>query len=128
MGCANGNSQRTTSLTTNDENSTHQQAEMKKTNKSKSTDIYFAGGCFWGTEHFFKQIRGVLATEVGYANGKLSKAPSYEQVSTGDTGFAETVKVTYNPQLIDLNQLLDLYFKIIDTTSLNKQGNDRGTQ
>ena len=101
-GCANGNSQRTSSLITNDENSTHQQAEMKKTNKSKSTDIYFAGGCFWGTEHFFKQIRGVLATEVGYANGKLSKAPSYEQVSTGNTGFAETVKVTYNPQLIDL--------------------------
>ncbi|QLF50494.1 peptide-methionine (R)-S-oxide reductase MsrB [Capnocytophaga sp. oral taxon 902] len=127
-GCANGNSQRTPSLITNDENSTHQQAEMKKTNKSKSTDIYFAGGCFWGTEHFFKQIRGVLATEVGYANGKLSKAPSYEQVSTGNTGFAETVKVTYNPQLIDLNQLLDLYFKIIDPTSLNKQGNDRGTQ
>ncbi|SQA92867.1 Peptide methionine sulfoxide reductase MsrA/MsrB [Capnocytophaga ochracea] len=128
MGCANGNSQRTPSLITNDENSTHQQAEMKKTNKSKSTDIYFAGGCFWGTEHFFKQIRGVLTTEVGYANGKLSKAPSYEQVSTGNTGFAETVKVTYNPQLIDLNQLLDLYFKIIDPTSLNKQGNDRGTQ
>ena len=61
---------------------------MKKTNNSKSTDIYFAGGCFWGTEHFFKQIRGVLATEVGYANGKLSKAPSYEQLSTGNTVLA----------------------------------------
>ena len=92
------------------------------------TYIYFAGGCFWGTEHFFKQIRGVLATEVGYANGNRDKAPTYEQVCEGNTNFAETVKVTYNPQLIDLRKLIDLYFKIIDPTSLNKQGNDRGTQ
>ena len=90
--------------------------------------IYLAGGCFWGTEHFFKQIRGVLATEVGYANGNRDKAPTYEQVCEGNTNFAETVKVTYNPQLIDLHKLIDLYFKIIDPTSLNKQGNDRGTQ
>ena len=103
---------------------------MKEQNYSNknTTNIYFAGGCFWGTEHFFKQIRGVLATEVGYANGNLSQAPSYRQVCVGDTGFAETVKVTYDPQLINLNQLLDLYFKIIDPTSLNKQGNDHGTQ
>nr|WP_312363476.1 peptide-methionine (R)-S-oxide reductase MsrB [Sphingobacterium sp.] len=89
--------------------------------------IYFAGGCFWGTEHFFKQVRGVTATEVGYANGNL-KHPSYEQVSTGKTGFAETVKVTYDPQIVELKLLVDLFLKTIDPTSLNKQGNDIGTQ
>ncbi len=89
--------------------------------------IYFAGGCFWGTEHFFKQVRGVTETEVGYANGNLQN-PSYTQVSTGTTGFTETVKVNYDPQIVDLNLLIDLFFKTIDPTSLNKQGNDIGTQ
>ncbi|APU97668.1 peptide methionine sulfoxide reductase msrA/msrB [Sphingobacterium siyangense] len=89
--------------------------------------VYFAGGCFWGTEHFFKQVRGVTATEVGYANGNLQH-PSYAQVSTGTSGFAETVKVTFDPELVDLKLLVDLFFKTIDPTSLNKQGNDIGTQ
>jgi methionine-R-sulfoxide reductase len=102
---------------------------MKKANdkQGQKSEIYFAGGCFWGTEHFFKQVRGVVSTEVGYANGK-TKNPSYEDVKHGDTGFAETVKVVYDTQQIDLEQLLDLYFKIVDPTSLNKQGNDVGTQ
>ncbi len=95
--------------------------DMKKT-------IYFAGGCFWGTEHFFKQIRGVLETEVGYANGLLDKEVGYEDVKTGRTGFAETVKVVYNPEDIGLNMLLDLYYKTIDPTSLNRQGYDVGSQ
>lgn len=90
-------------------------------------EIYFAGGCFWGTEHFFQQVRGVTNTTVGYANGKIDN-PSYEQVTTGETGFAETVKVTYDPKVVDLGLLIDLYFKTIDPTSLNKQGNDVGTQ
>ena len=90
-------------------------------------EIYFAGGCFWGTEHYFKQIRGVTATEVGYANGKLAN-PSYEQVSEGNTGFVETVKVNYDPAKVDLKLLIDLYFKTIDPTSLNKQVNDIGTK
>lgn len=89
--------------------------------------IYFAGGCFWGTEHFFKQVQGVTATEVGYANGHIEN-PTYQQVVQDNTGFAETVKVTYDPETVDLDLLLDLYFKTIDPTSLNKQGNDRGTQ
>lgn len=93
----------------------------------KDKVIYFAGGCFWGTEHFFKQVRGVTATEVGYANGHIEN-PSYDQVSSGSTGFAETVKVNYDPEVIDLRLLVDLYFKTIDPTSLNKQGNDIGTQ
>lgn len=91
------------------------------------SEIYFAGGCFWGTEHFLKQIRGVEKTEVGYANGNIAN-PSYEQVCNGNTNFAETVKVVYNPQVVGLPLLIDLYFKTIDPTSVNRQGNDRGSQ
>ena len=91
--------------------------------------IFFAGGCFWGTEHFMKQINGVTSTQVGYANGKTSiKNPTYEQVCNDNTGFAETVEVSYDPQQADLKLLLELYFKTIDPTSLNRQGNDRGSQ
>lgn len=89
--------------------------------------VYFAGGCFWGTEHYFKQMRGVVATEVGYANGK-GENPTYEEVCTDKTGFAETVKVTYDPAVISLSLLTDLYFKAINPTSVNQQGGDRGTQ
>lgn len=96
-------------------------------NSGHDNTIYFAGGCFWGTEHFFQQVRGVDSTEVGYANGKIED-PTYHQVTTGTTGFAETVKVTYNPDIVDLGLLIDLYLKTIDPTSLNKQGNDIGTQ
>ena len=90
-------------------------------------EIYFAGGCFWGTEHFFKQVRGVVATEVGYANGNIEN-PTYEQVYTDKTGFAEVVKVCYDEKVISLEKLLVLFFKTIDPTSLNKQGNDVGTR
>ncbi len=90
-------------------------------------EIYFAGGCFWGTEHFMKQINGVESTQVGYANGN-TRNPIYREVCTGETGYAETVKVVYNPQKVALDLLIDLYFKTIDPTSLNRQGNDRGTQ
>lgn len=93
----------------------------------KQAEIYFAGGCFWGTEHFLKQIRGVEATQVGYANSTISN-PSYEQVCSGKTNAAETVKVVYDSEVVNLNLLLDLYFQTIDPTSLNRQGNDRGTQ
>lgn len=94
---------------------------------SPMKDIYFAGGCFWGTEHFFKQIRGVISTEVGYANGHTSN-PSYEEVCSHTTGFAETVHVTYAPDQVSLDKLLELYFLTIDPTSLNRQGGDIGDQ
>ena len=68
-------------------------------------EIYFAGGCFWGTEHFLKQIRGVESTQVGYANSNVAN-PSYEQVCSGKTNAAETVKVVYDPKTVDLNLLL----------------------
>lgn len=90
-------------------------------------DIYLAGGCFWGTEHYFKQVQGVENTEVGYANGHIDN-PTYEQVCTDRTGFAETVHVRYDPTIGNLDFILDLYFKAIDPTSLNQQGHDHGTQ
>lgn len=90
-------------------------------------EIYFAGGCFWGTEHFFQQVRGVMATEVGFANGNIEN-PTYKEVCSRDTGFAETVKVVYNANEITLQLLLELFFKTIDPTLLNRQGNDIGTQ
>ena len=93
----------------------------------ETKEIYLAGGCFWGTEHFFKQINGVVATEVGFANGH-TEDPTYEQVYTDTTGYAETVKVVYAPSIVSLDFLLEMFFVAIDPTSLNKQGHDEGTR
>ncbi len=90
-------------------------------------DIYLAGGCFWGTEHFFKLIKGVVETSVGFANGHTA-SPTYTEVYTDTTGYAETVHVKYNPDVISLESLLRMFFKAIDPTSLNKQGHDEGTR
>lgn len=90
-------------------------------------EIYFAGGCFWGLEKYFQQVHGVLSTDVGYANG-LTEAPTYKDVCTDTTGFAETVHVVYDRTLAPLRFLLKLFFKAIDPTSLNRQGGDTGTQ
>lgn len=89
--------------------------------------IYLAGGCFWGTEHFMRQIRGVISTRVGYANSIVAN-PDYKTVCTGVTDAAETVEVKYDPEIISLERLLQLYFMTIDPTSLNRQGGDSGTQ
>ena len=89
--------------------------------------IYFAGGCFWGTEHYFKMIKGVVGTTVGYANS-IMENPSYKDVCSGDTLAAETVKVNYDPSLVSLEFLTRMFFHAIDPTSLNRQGNDIGTQ
>lgn len=89
--------------------------------------IYFAGGCFWGTEHFFKQIEGVTFTETGYANGSTPD-PTYRQVYTDTTGYAETVHVEYDNDVVDLEFLVRMFFKAIDPTSLNRQGEDVGTR
>lgn len=90
-------------------------------------NIYLAGGCFWGLEHFFKQMQGVVDTEVGYANGNVEN-PTYQDVCTDETGFAETVRVCYDPTVIGLDTLLTMYFLAIDPLSVNKQGEDEGTQ
>ena len=88
--------------------------------------IYLAGGCFWGVQKYFDQFDGVLATEVGYANGP-EEAPSYRDVCNS-SGHAETVKIEYDPEVISLTDLLGYYFMVIDPLSINRQGNDRGVQ
>ena len=105
------------------------QQNIKRNNMEKENlkEIYLAGGCFWGTEHYFKQIDGVVDTEVGYANG-ITENPTYKEVCTDKTGFAETVHVIYNPDKVSLEFLLEMYFKAIDPTSINRQGHDTGTQ
>jgi len=89
--------------------------------------IYLAGGCFWGVEAYMNGIDGVVDAVSGYANGKTEN-PSYQDVVFRNTGHAETVKVTYDIGKISLEEILIYYFAIIDPTSLNKQGNDVGTQ
>lgn len=88
-------------------------------------EIYLAGGCFWGVEHYFKQIMGVISTKVGYANGN-STDPTYENLKF--TNHTEAVLVKYDPTIVGLEFLLEMFYKIIDPTSVNKQGNDVGTQ
>lgn len=90
-------------------------------------EIYFAGGCFWGTEHYFKQIDGVISTDVGYANG-VTANPTYEEVYTDTTGHAECVHITYDETRVDLELLVEMFFHSIDPTSLNRQGGDCGTR
>lgn len=89
--------------------------------------LYLAGGCFWGVEAYFQRIDGVVSAESGYANGQTAN-PSYEDVCRRNTGHAETVKIDYDDRKVSLDTLLRHYFRIIDPTSLNRQGNDVGTQ
>lgn len=89
--------------------------------------IYIAGGCFWGIEAFAKRIQGVYDAVSGYANGNIEN-PSYEQVCSGTSGFAECVKVDYDTKYLSLSRLLEAFFEVIDPTSMNRQGNDRGFQ
>lgn len=89
--------------------------------------IYLAGGCFWGVEHYFSLIKGIINTRVGYANSNIIN-PSYEDLCRGLSNASETVEVKYDESLIDLKTILNYYLEIIDPTSLNKQGNDIGIQ
>lgn len=90
-------------------------------------EIYLAGGCFWGTEKYFANINGVIETDVGYANGHIEN-PTYEEVCRGDTGHTETVRVVYDPQIVSLGFILELYYEVIDPISINRQGGDVGPQ
>lgn len=90
-------------------------------------NIVFAGGCFWGVEEFFSRINGVIKTEVGYANGRTEN-PTYEEVCHKNTYFAEACYVTYDESIISLDKLLNEFWSIIDPTTLNRQGNDIGSQ
>lgn len=90
-------------------------------------EIYLAAGCFWGAEKYLKLIEGVTFTEVGFANGNTEN-PTYKEVYTDQTGYAETVHLRYNPNVVSLRFIIEMYFKAIDPTSLNKQGEDEGTR
>ncbi len=90
-------------------------------------EICLAGGCFWGAEHYFRNIEGVVSTEVGFANGN-TQSPTYEQVYTDTTGYAEAVHVSYDPSKLPLEELIRDFFCAIDPLSLNKQGEDEGTR
>jgi peptide-methionine (S)-S-oxide reductase len=89
--------------------------------------ITFGGGCFWCTEAVFVRVKGVLDVESGYCNGHTLN-PTYAQVCEGDTGHNEVVRLTYDPSVINLRELLEIFFVIHDPTTLNRQGNDAGTQ
>lgn len=89
--------------------------------------IFLAAGCFWGAQHYLKQIRGVVETETGFANGDTEN-PTYEQVYTDRTGYAEAVRVVFDPEVLSLRKLVQLYFDCIEPTSVNQQGEDHGTR
>ena len=90
-------------------------------------EIYFAGGCFWGVEEYFSRIPGVSGAVSGYANGQTAN-PTYREVCSGNTGHAETVRVSYDPRLVSLETLTEQFFAIIDPTVRDRQGNDAGRQ
>ena len=94
---------------------------------SELQTITLGGGCFWCTEAVFVKVRGVTDVESGYSNGHVLR-PSYEQVCGGDTGHNEVVKLVYDPAQISLREILEIFFVIHDPTTLNRQGNDAGTQ
>ena len=89
--------------------------------------IVLAGGCFWGVEEFISRINGVISTEVGYANGRTEN-PTYEDVCTKNTFFAEVCLVEYDENILSLEELLNEYWQIVDPTTLNRQGPDLGSQ
>ncbi len=102
-------------------------ANIEDYNEEDLQRIYLAGGCFWGVDEYFDRIDGVVNVVSGYANG-TTENPTYEEVINAGTGHAETVSVTYDSSKIDLTDILLYYFKVVDPISLNKQGNDVGTQ
>lgn len=113
------------------ENADMAQTNNASLNKNYTGDdfeeVYLAGGCFWGVEEYMERISGVIDATSGYGNGDTEN-PTYEEVITGDTGHAETVHVKFDPDVIDLEGILLYYFKVINPTSVNKQGNDVGSQ
>jgi len=96
-------------------------------NKENLQQITFGGGCFWCVESCFNMLDGVDSAISGYSGGNI-KNPTYEEVSTGNTGHAEVVQISYDPKIISYEQLLDVFFFLHDPTQLNRQGNDVGTQ
>jgi peptide-methionine (S)-S-oxide reductase len=100
---------------------------MNTSTKPALQTAIIGGGCFWCLEAVYQQLKGVVLVESGYTGGTV-KNPTYEQICNGDTGHAEVVKLTFDPQEISLRELLEVFFTIHDPTTLNRQGNDVGTQ
>lgn len=100
---------------------------LPEINLSALRDVYFAGGCFWGVEEYFARIPGVYEVTSGYANGHTEN-PTYREVCSGLTGHAETVHLRYDPTIVSLKTLTAQFFKIINPLSVNRQGNDVGSQ
>jgi peptide-methionine (S)-S-oxide reductase len=103
------------------------QEKLKPAATKRMEVATFAGGCFWCTEAVFSQLKGVEKVESGYSGGKLEN-PTYEQVSTGTTGHAEAVQITFDPDAISYKEMLEIFFSTHDPTTLNRQGPDVGTQ
>lgn len=100
---------------------------MSEINAASPQTIVLGGGCFWCTEAVFDRVEGVLDVESGYANGHVDH-PTYEQVCSGTTGHAEVIKVQFDPAVIDLREILHIFFVVHDPTTPNRQGNDVGPQ
>lgn len=100
---------------------------MAANNSENVSTITLGGGCFWCTEAVFDQVRGVVDVESGYCNGQLPN-PTYEDICTGTTGHAEVVRLQFDPAIISLQEILEIFFATHDPTTLNRQGNDVGTQ
>lgn len=100
---------------------------MSLNNHNHIKKILFAGGCFWGIQHYFSLVKGVIKTSVGYAQG-TKKHPTYKEVCQGETGHAEVCKVVYDKNHTKLKYLLEHFIQIVDTSTINKQANDIGTQ
>jgi methionine-S-sulfoxide reductase len=98
-----------------------------KDNANSRETAVLAAGCFWGVEEILRAVPGVLETEVGYAGGTLEN-PTYQDVVRGDTGHAEAIRVVFDPSRLSYEALLDYFFRLHDPTTLNRQGNDRGSQ
>ncbi|HUJ72334.1 MAG TPA: peptide-methionine (S)-S-oxide reductase MsrA, partial [Verrucomicrobiae bacterium] len=99
---------------------------QKPMNASTTETITLGGGCFWCTEAVFEELKGVTKVESGYSGGTVPN-PSYEQVCSGTTGHAEVSQITFDPKVISLKQILEVFFTVHDPTTLNRQGNDVGT-
>lgn len=127
-GCAPATGEETMkNQTANTELEIQDQSWQEWEDASRLREIFFAGGCFWGVESYFSQVPGVRSATVGYANGDTAN-PSYQEVCTGKTGHAETVHLVYDPDQVSLQTLTEHFFLIINPLTLNRQGNDSGSQ
>jgi peptide-methionine (S)-S-oxide reductase len=116
IGCGNNNS-----------NAAQTKIEDKMIDTAKYEVATFAAGCFWCTEAVFQRLKGVVKIESGYSGGSVPN-PTYEAVCTGQTGHAECTQITFDPKIISFKELLEVFWKTHDPTTLNRQGNDSGTQ